>query len=377
MANVQLENGYIRIAFDLFNELNFRDFNRMHLNILNFIIRLSYGCKKKYAYISPKSLFRLYGVNKNYIKQSLDYLINNKIIIVQNDKYYSINKNFDEWTVPYKAGVNFEEFKKIVSENLYSNHQNGDDYNHQNDDDCHHQNSDTYHQNSDGCNSNHQNDDDSNHQNSDDNHHQNSDTYHQNGDESNSNHQNNDGDFEKSITKMMIPDHQNSDDFGEFYHQNGDDYKLKNIDTTETDTDRKIIIIDNIIDNSYREVEGKTSTSSTDFSSNNHQNDDTPINELEIEAYKKDLENWHGEYSNVHLDKNQYGKLLSMMLSKELLQEIIDELSANIAAKKEKALPYDEKFPEMHFVACKNYWNYRRQNPEKFRKVKENDGYNY
>lgn len=116
MANVQLENGYIRIAFDLFNELNFRDFNRMHLNILNFIIRLSYGCKKKYAYISPKSLFRLYGVNKNYIKQSLDYLINNKIIIVQNDKYYSINKNFDEWTVPYKAGVNFEEFKKIVSE---------------------------------------------------------------------------------------------------------------------------------------------------------------------------------------------------------------------------------------------------------------------
>lgn len=344
VANVQLENGYIRIAFDLFNELNFRDFNRMHLNILNFIIRLSYGCKKKFAYISPKSLFRLYGVNKNYIKQSLDYLINNKIIIVQNDKYYSINKNFDEWTVPYKVGVNFEEFKKIVSENLYTNHQN---------------------------------DDDSNHQNSDDNHHQNSDTYHQNGDESNSNHQNDDGDFEKSITKMMIPNHQNGDDFGEFYHQNGDDCKLKNIDTTETDTDRKIIIIDNIIDNSYREVEGKTSTSSTDFSSNNHQNDDAPINELDIEAYKKDLENWHGEYSNVHLDKNQYGKLLSMMLSKELLQEIIDELSANIAAKKEKALPYDEKFPEMHFVACKNYWNYRRQNPEKFRKVKENDGYNY
>ena len=335
MANVQLENGYIRIAFDLFNELNFRDFNRMHLNILNFIIRLSYGCKKKYAYISPKSLFRLYGVNKNYIKQSLDYLINNKIIIVQNDKYYSINKNFDEWTVPYKAGVNFEEFKKIVSENLYSNHQNGDDYNHQNDDDCHHQNSDTYHQNSDGCNSNHQNDD---------------------------------GDFKKNITKMMIPNHQNGDDFGVIYHQNGDDCKLENVETTETEPDRKIIIIDNIIDNSYREVE-ETSTSSTEFSSNNHQNSDTPINKLDIEAYKKDLENWHGEYSNVHLTKNQYGKLLSMMLSKELLQEIIDELSANIAAKKEKALPYDEKFPEMHFIACKKYWDYRRQNPEKFNRL--------
>lgn len=329
MANVQLENGYIRIAFDLFNELNFRDFNRMHLNILNFIIRLSYGCKKKFAYISPKSLFRLYGVNKNYIKQSLDYLINNKIIIVKNDKYYSINKNFDEWTVPYKVGVNFEEFKKIVSENLYINHQNDDDY------------------------------------------------HHQNSDESNSNHQNGDSDFEKSITKMMIPNHQNGDDFGIIYHQNGDDCKLENVDITETDTDRKIIIIDNIIDNSYREVVGETSTSSTDFSSNNNQNDDTPINELDIEAYKKDLENWYGEYSNVHLTKNQYGKLLSMMLSKELLQEIIDELSENIAAKREKALPYDENFPEMHFVACKKYWDFRRQNPEKFRKVKENDGYNY
>ena len=177
---------------------------------------------------------------------------------------------------------------------------------------------------------------------------------------------------------MMMPNHHNGDDFGVIYHQNGDDCKLEKVETTETDTDRKIIIIDNIIDNSYREVVGETSTSSSiNFSLNNHQNSDTPINELDIEAYKKDLENWHGEYSNVHLTKNQYGKLLSMTLSKELLQEIIDELSANIAAKKEKALPYDEKFPEMHFVACKKYWDYRRQNPEKFRKVKENDGYSY
>ena len=108
-------------------------------------------------------------------------------------------------------------------------------------------------------------------------------------------------------------------------------------------------------------VEEGTTTPATDYSSS----------EDEISSYKQEMENWHGEYCNVHLTKNQYGKLLAEILSEEALKRIINQLSENIASKKEKALPFDENFPEMHFIACRNYWKFYRQNPQKFKKQTE------
>lgn len=120
MARPQTKNGYIRIANELFNELNFRDFNKLHLEIINFILRLSYGCNKKWAKIAPKSLFRLYGVNISYVYQGLKFLERNKVIKIQGD-FYSLNKNYDEWKIAYKNGVDFEKLANVVAENLHQN----------------------------------------------------------------------------------------------------------------------------------------------------------------------------------------------------------------------------------------------------------------
>lgn len=57
MADVQLENGYIRIATELIDEVIRRDFSKRQLAILHFIIRLSYGCHKKI--VSLKNLIPL------------------------------------------------------------------------------------------------------------------------------------------------------------------------------------------------------------------------------------------------------------------------------------------------------------------------------
>jgi len=119
MANVQLENGYTRIANELLEQIIFRDFSKNQLNIILFIIRLSYGCNKKNAFISTKSKFQLAGVHKNHIKNSLEYLQANKVIIIDNN-IYSLNKNIDEWLVPYKQGVNMQDFKKLLVENFES-----------------------------------------------------------------------------------------------------------------------------------------------------------------------------------------------------------------------------------------------------------------
>lgn len=81
-----------------------------------------------------------------------------------------------------------------------------------------------------------------------------------------------------------------------------------------------------------------------------------------------DIENWYGEYGNVHLTKHQYDKLYTFILSKELLTKLINQLSENIASKKDKAKPYDEKFPQMHYIALKKYFqqmNVQKNNEEK------------
>lgn len=75
-----------------------------------------------------------------------------------------------------------------------------------------------------------------------------------------------------------------------------------------------------------------------------------------------DLSEWHGEYTNVHLTKSQYDKLLNEILNKEKLAELINELSENIACKKSNAPPYDDKTPDMHYAILRKYWKYRKQN---------------
>jgi hypothetical protein len=80
------------------------------------------------------------------------------------------------------------------------------------------------------------------------------------------------------------------------------------------------------------------------------------------------LNEWFGEYRNVHLTSSQYGQLLSMIAHKQFLDDLINDLSENIARKRDEAPPYDEKYPHMHFVILKKYWKFRQLNPHKFKK---------
>ena len=62
----------------------------------------------------------------------------------------------------------------------------------------------------------------------------------------------------------------------------------------------------------------------------------------------------YGSYSNVYLSKVQYGTLTQLMGGEELLAAFIDELSENIACKKEQV--FDEKYPNMHFIRLRKYF---------------------
>lgn len=100
----------------------------------------------------------------------------------------------------------------------------------------------------------------------------------------------------------------------------------------------------------------------------------TISDDLNVDKFKTDLKNWHGSLTNVHLTEKQYGDLLAITQSTQGLSLAIEQLSENIAAKNDKAQPYDEGFPDMHFIAVKRYWTYIRKNPDKFKHTTTNNG---
>ena len=73
----------------------------------------------------------------------------------------------------------------------------------------------------------------------------------------------------------------------------------------------------------------------------------------------------YGEYSNVYLSKEHYGKLLSMCASEKLLNELIDSFSVQIEVGKER--PYTAELENAHYERLRSYYNYRKKHPEKFR----------
>ena len=99
-------------------------------------------------------------------------------------------------------------------------------------------------------------------------------------------------------------------------------------------------------------------------------NNDNKEEEEEEKTANEILKNWYGEYKNVHLEEQEYKKLLSLTMSEKAVSILIEDLSARIAEGKEKN--WSEDTPQIHFARLKAYWNYRRKNPGKFSQKEDN-----
>ena len=87
--------------------------------------------------------------------------------------------------------------------------------------------------------------------------------------------------------------------------------------------------------------------------------------EQEEEKEKDDNQSLYGEYNNVCLSSEHYGKLLSMCMNKDLLNELINSFSVNIEVGKER--PYKADLPNAHYERLKAYYSYRKKYPDKFK----------
>lgn len=119
MANPQPEQGFVKLANEIWNEIIRRDFSKRHKDIILFIWRLSYGCQKKTALIPKLKDFELCGVGYQNIRKELLYLSNCKVIVWdQSENIFAVNKDYDQWQISPVKGWDENRFKELVSLNI-------------------------------------------------------------------------------------------------------------------------------------------------------------------------------------------------------------------------------------------------------------------
>lgn len=126
MSSPQLEDGYMRIANEFWDEVMMRDFSKRQRNILDLILRLSWGCGKKTAIIPKLRYFQLVGVRPNHVRAELEWLV--KANVIEWDKAsmaFAINKHYSQWSVSLSKGYDEDELNALIHLNLTS--QNGNE----------------------------------------------------------------------------------------------------------------------------------------------------------------------------------------------------------------------------------------------------------
>jgi phage replication O-like protein O len=103
LADVQLENGYTKIANKILEHLALTKLSPTQFRLILVIWRYTYGFNRKDHEMSLSFLAKATGIHKQRIKQELDKLIENNIVIVTEEGSFSksrklaFNKDYDTW----------------------------------------------------------------------------------------------------------------------------------------------------------------------------------------------------------------------------------------------------------------------------------------
>jgi len=105
------------MAHSINEQLMVSHFSEQQRRVLDLILRLSWGCGTKVAYIPRQRDFEIVGIYEGHIKAHLDWLIEAKVI-TREGCYYQFNKDFDQWRVSRASGYSQKKLTEIVRLNL-------------------------------------------------------------------------------------------------------------------------------------------------------------------------------------------------------------------------------------------------------------------
>lgn len=121
MANPQCENGYTRIANELFDILLRTEMSGHCFRLCLLIIRKTYGFGKTEDSISLSQMMNISGLSKTRCSQIINILQLRKIITVTENrngiiKKYRFNKDFESWTTVTEKCNGYRKVKYTVTE---------------------------------------------------------------------------------------------------------------------------------------------------------------------------------------------------------------------------------------------------------------------
>jgi phage replication O-like protein O len=99
-ANPQLENGYTRIANELFEAIIEYPFTCAELKMILFIIRRTYGWRTSKSFISYGSIARKLRMDIRYVKRRINKLILDKVLLKDKTEWKNrigLNKEYTSW----------------------------------------------------------------------------------------------------------------------------------------------------------------------------------------------------------------------------------------------------------------------------------------
>jgi len=103
MADVQTENGHTQIANELLEAIYTVPLSDYEHRVFMFILRKTYGFKKKQDWISQKQISKELSIYKSHISRTIKKLRNKNMIInsvIKNKKILGIQKDYEQWKLP-------------------------------------------------------------------------------------------------------------------------------------------------------------------------------------------------------------------------------------------------------------------------------------
>ena len=122
----QLENGYFKIATEIYDAFSKYRIPGEERQVLDFIIRKTYGFHKKRDYISNSQFVDGTGISKQNVNRSLRSLIEKNIVIKKdygNSPTYEFNKKYKDWKLSSKrttvVKIDYTSSQKRDPQNIY------------------------------------------------------------------------------------------------------------------------------------------------------------------------------------------------------------------------------------------------------------------
>lgn len=114
MASPQRENGHVRIANELFDEIVKLRLAGSEWQVLMFVIRKTYGWSKKSDFISLTQFQKETGLSRPRVCEAIARLVNKNILVKERGSVnkYMLQKDYDQWVVKENGLVKETELVK-------------------------------------------------------------------------------------------------------------------------------------------------------------------------------------------------------------------------------------------------------------------------